>query len=393
MTTSATTPRRLRVAFVTSLILGGSERQMMELAKRLPRDRFEVTFVVMGERGPHAEIVESYGVRVMALGASRQRGAAFPLFALRVSGKVLRYAWWCRRQRFDIVDAWLYHGYGLAGVMKPFAGVPILISGRRSLSDFKAGFGVLQRLVDRIARAASDAIVANSRYVVDDVVRRERIDPANLRVIRNGVEIPAPMSAERRAELRATWGVEAHHVVIGLVANNRAGKGLPELVESAAALRTRVPDARYVLVGDGLDRLVDLVAGLGVGDIVTLHGQELDARTLYGAFDVVAQTSRAEGLPNAVLEGAAAGRAIVATAAGGTPEIVLDDVTGLLVPVADPAAFEAAVERLVRDPALRDRLGAAARAYVQETFGMDRFVAETAALYEELAEAKGLRRG
>ena len=393
MTTSATMPRRLRVAFVTSLILGGSERQMMELAKRLPRDRFEVTFVLIGERGPHAEVVESYGVRVMALGASRQRDTAFPLFALRVSGKVLRYAWWCRRERFDIMEAWLYHGYGLAGVMKPIAGVPILISGRRSLSDFKAGFGVLQRLVDRMAVAASDAIVANSRFVVDDVVRREGIDPARLRVIRNGVEIPAPMSTDRRAGLRATWGVEPHHVVIGLVANNRVGKGLHELIESAAALRARIPDARYVLVGDGQDRLVDLVAGLGVGDIVTLHGQELDARTLYGAFDIVAQTSRAEGLPNAVMEGAAAGRAIVATAAGGTPEIVIDDVTGLLVPLADPPAFEAAVERLVRDPALRERLGAAARAYVQETFGMDRFIDETAALYEELAEAKGLRRG
>lgn len=389
---NAASTRQLRVVFVTSLILGGSERQMMELAKRLPKDRFDVTFLLIGERGPHAEVVESWGVRVMALGASRQRGTPFPLFAARVSGKILKYAWWCRRERFDIADAWLFHGYGLAGVTKPFSGVPILVSGRRSLSDFKATFGFAQRLVDRIALRASDAIVANSQYVVEDVARREGVDPGRLRVIRNGVLIPDPMAAERRDELRAGWGAQPQHVVIGCVANHRAGKGLVELIDTAATLRTTVPDARYVLVGDGQDALVEQVRRSGVEDIVVLHGQELDARTLYGAFDIVVQTSRAEGLPNAVMEGAAAGRAIVATAAGGTPEIVIDGETGLLVPVGDAAALQAALARVVHDPDLRDRLGDAARAHVATTFGMDRFIAETAALYEELARAKGLWR-
>ncbi len=382
----------LRVAFVTSLILGGSERQMMELARRLPKDRFEVTFLVVGERGPHAAILESWGVRVMSLGASRQGTTPFPIFAARVSGKVLRYVWWCRRERFDVIDAWLFHGYGLAAVTKAFTGVPVLISGRRSLSDFKADFGPLERIVDGIARRASDVIVANSTYVLADVVRHERMGPEKLRIIRNGVQVPGPMSLERRAELRDGWGFKPQHVVVGCVANYRPGKGLEQIINAAAALQMAAPDARYVLVG-GEQRpvLQRLVTSLGLESIIALHGPALDARGLYAAFDVVAQASIAEGLPNALLEGAAAGRAIVATAAGGTPEIIIDGQTGLLVPVHAEAEFRTALLRLLNDANLRSVLGANAQDHVARYFGMERFVDETAALYTELAECKGLR--
>jgi glycosyltransferase involved in cell wall biosynthesis len=385
----------LRVAFVTALIMGGSERQQMELARRLPRDRFEVTFVIIGERGPHAEIVEANGSRVMALGASRQATTPFPLFALRVSSRVARYAWWCRRQRFDIADAWLYHGYGLAALTKRVGGVPVLVTGRRSLSDFKAGFGRTQRLVDAIARRESDAIVANSRFVVEDVSRRESIDPSRLRVIRNGVEIPAPMSADQRVAWRARWGFQDEHVVVGCVANYKAYKGLELLIDTAAALRSTQPQARYVLVGEGPLRpeLERRIEQLDLGSIVVLHGAELDARAMYGAFDIVTLASEAEGLPNALLEGAAAARPLVATAAGGTPEVVIDGVTGRLVPTFDAEAYREALRAMLDDADLRARLGAGALDHVATTFGMDRFVAETAALYEELAAAKGLRGG
>ena len=104
------------------------------------------------------------------------------------------------------------------------------------------------------------------------------------------------------------------------------------------------------------------------------------------------QASSREGLPNALLEAAASGRAIVATAAGGSGEIVLDGQTGLLVPVEDPVALVRALDRLVSDADLRERLGNAAREHVAATFAMDRFVAEFARLYEEQAALKNVQR-
>ena len=98
-----------------------------------------------------------------------------------------------------------------------------------------------------------------------------------------------------------------------------------------------------------------------------------------------------EGLPNAVLEAAAAGLPIVATDTGGTAEILDGGRTGILVPIDDEAAMAEAIGRLAADPDLRRSLGDSARSFVQSAFGVDRFVAETAALYEELAAAKGIR--
>jgi glycosyltransferase involved in cell wall biosynthesis len=98
-------------------------------------------------------------------------------------------------------------------------------------------------------------------------------------------------------------------------------------------------------------------------------------------------------LPNALLEAGAAGRAIVATDAGGTHEIVIDGRTGLLIPVEDVGALTEALRTVASDVTLRDRLGGAARDHVEAVFGMDRFVKEFATLYESLAAARGMRAG
>jgi glycosyltransferase involved in cell wall biosynthesis len=149
-----------------------------------------------------------------------------------------------------------------------------------------------------------------------------------------------------------------------------------------------------VLVGEGEMRpdLERQIKGLGLEGRIRLHGTELDPRPMYGAFDVVVQSSMSEGLPNVLLEAAAAGRPIVATAAGGSNEIVIDGETGLLVPIEDRDALACALRRAIQDPDLRRRIGAAARVYVDSKFGMARYVRERGDLYEELAESKGIRR-
>jgi glycosyltransferase involved in cell wall biosynthesis len=130
---------------------------------------------------------------------------------------------------------------------------------------------------------------------------------------------------------------------------------------------------------------------MGLQERVRLTGSMPDPARLYGAFDLVAQASRSEGLPNALLEASMAGLPIVATDVGGTAEVVLDGVTGLLVGSDDVDALGRGLRRLASDVGLRARLGAAAHEHATNRFGMDRFVAQFADLYRTLVAAR--RRG
>jgi glycosyltransferase involved in cell wall biosynthesis len=360
--------RPLRLAYVTgSLMRAGSERQMLSLARRST-------------------------IPVRLLPATERAGTLPHVFAWRTLTKATAVVRLLRQGRYDLVDAWLYPSYAQVALTRPLTGVPIVIAGRRSLSDYKAAFGWFDRTLDRLARDRADAIVANSAAVIDDVVAREGVARDRLRLIRNGVELPAPLPAAERAALRAAWGVAPDELLVGTVANLKPAKGVARIVDAAAAVAAALPEARYRVIGEGYQRpeLEARIASHGLTDRFVLLGSLPDARAVLGAFDLVVHASEAEGLPNAVLEAAAAGRPILATAAGGTGEIVTDGETGLLVPVGDGDALAAGLVRLARDPDLRARLGAAARERAAREFGMDRFVAQTVALYEELAVARGL---
>jgi glycosyltransferase involved in cell wall biosynthesis len=387
--------RRLRIAYLpASLRPGGAERQMLALAERLPRDRFAVEFLALSGPGEDDERAAAIGIPVRIVGAPRSPAETLPANVARVATRLTRYAKTVRRQRYDIVDAWLYPSDVFAALMAPLTGRPIVISGRRNV-DPQDRFGPFERVIGLLSRKFTDAVVANSAAAASHAVAAHAVDPAKLRIIRNGVERMASPPPAERAELRAALGIATDDVLVGCVANYRPVKRHELLIDAFGALVAEGHPVRLVLVGDGPERarMERQIAALGLKDRVRLHGSVPDPRSLYGTFDVVVQTSAREGLPNALLEGGAAGRAIVATDAGGTNEIVIDGRTGLLVPVEDVGALTRALRSVVSDSTLRDRLGGAARDHVETVFGMDRFVNEFATLYESLAAARGIRAG
>jgi len=385
--------RRLRIAYlVGSLKPGGAEKQMLALAERLPRDRFRIDFVTVAGSGEYDARAKAAGLRIRSLGSAGSPDSGMLVRLARRVSKTMRYVAVARAARYDVVDAWLYPADVLAALSRSLTGTPVIVAGRRNLGDFYTTWGPLDRLMSALAERLTDAVVANSAAVGANTLEREHLKPAKLRIIRNGVELIEPLSSDERAERRSALGVAADEFLIGCVANYRPVKCLDLLIDAFAALDEANTRLRLVLVGEGPIRadLQQRIDALGLEDRVRLHGSVLDPRPLYGAFDLVVQASRSEGLPNALLEAAAAGLPIVATAAGGTGEIVIDGRTGLLVPAGDANALASALHRAVADHGLRTRLGAAAREHVATTFGMERFVGEFAALYEELAARKHL---
>ena len=387
--------RRLRVAYLpTVLQAAGAEKQMLALAERLPKDRFEVEFIALSGAGDYDDRARAAGIPINGLGTIPPPDVSRAERAVRRAIKTWRYMAIARRARYDIVDAWLYPADILAALVRPFTRTPIVVAGRRNLGDL-ADAPVGSIVGWRHTRdGGSMRLWPTPRQWPPHVLSREQVDQSKLRVIRNGVELPDPLPQDARAAKRRSLGIADDAVLIGCVANYRPVKQLEFLVDAFATVAATNPNARLLLVGEGEMRgpLERQIRSLGLDTVAKLHGADLNPRELIGSLDLVVQSSGSEGLPNALLEAAAAGRPIVATAAGGTGEIVIDGETGLLVPTNDRAALASAMSRAVQDPGLRSRLGRAARQHVATTFGMDRFVAEFAALYEELAEARGLQR-
>jgi glycosyltransferase involved in cell wall biosynthesis len=357
---------------------------MLILAATLPRDTFELRFLLLSERGDLAAEAEALGMPVHVLGLRREtcRGLT-PRCLGDAAGAVRAYRRLTRD--VDVVDAWLVPAYTFAGIVQPLARVPVLVAGRRSTIDVNRTRTWYREAAGRFAMSAVDAVVANSQAAANDAIAIERIDQARVHVIRNAV-VPVETTDAERLELRQVWGFTPHDMVVGCVGNYKPGKGQQLLLEVASDLHERCPRLRWCFVGDGPLRgwLQDDIHRRRLDTIVTLHSGERDARHVYGAFDIAVQASDSEGLPNAVLEAAAASLPIVATSVGGTPEILTGGVDGLLVPKDDRRRLVEAVGELAEDHELRCRLGLAARARANE-FSPARLAEQTGALYLRLA--------
>ncbi len=382
---------RLRIAYLpASLNPGGAERQMLSLAERLPRDRFEVEFVVLSGSGIYDDRARAAGVRIRSAGQAPAPGASVPARIWHRASKSLRYAAVVRAGHYDIVDAWLYPADVLAALMRPITRTPVIVTGQRNV-DPQHFFGPLERRVASLVGRLTDVVVANSEAAAEHAVKVGGVDLAKIRIIRNGVVVGAPASASERIASRRGLGVsDPDTVVVGCVANFLPVKRHDLLLDAFAPLAAEGLPVSLVLIGDGpLRPAIELrIRELGLSGVVRLHGSEPNPEPLYAGFDLVVQASEREGLPNALLEAGAAGRPMIATTAGGSGEIVLDGRTGLLVPIGDRDGLTGALRRLVVDAGLRERLGRDARDHVATTFGMNRFVSEFAALYESLAEAR-----
>ncbi|MBL7199911.1 MAG: glycosyltransferase [Anaerolineae bacterium] len=372
---------RTRVCYlITELNVGGAEKVVLRLATLLPEDRYDVLVACLYDPGPVADEIRAAGVPVVDLSMRNKVDlrAVFRLYEL------------LRSRNIQILHAHMFHANLLAAVVGRIANVPVVIATRHTV---EMG-GAAREWVNCVTVALCDAMVVVSNQVHELQLRQPWIDPTKLVVIPNGVPVETATccSPESTQALRQEWGIDADVLVVGTVARLGPEKGHAYLLEAAAEVLKQVLQTRLLLVGDGPMRsqLEGRAKALGVADSIVFAGLRHDVPTILSLFDLFVLPSLWEGLPMAVLEAMAAGLPVVATAVGGTPEVVVDGVTGLLVPPGDPDALAEAIFRLLRDPDLRQRMGQAGRERVVERFSAERMVERTEQLYEQLLAEKGL---
>jgi len=231
------------------------------------------------------------------------------------------------------------------------------------------------------------AMLAVSEAVRAAFVAARVMDPARVVTVPNGADVARRLP--RRDGLRRAAGIDAAAPVVGYVGRLSPEKGIETLLEAVARLRAREGSAPLLfVVGEepGRERgyrraLGERAASLGIAATTHFFGWVEDAAAASADFDVHVVCSRAEPFGLATLEGMAHGHAVVATDAGGSPEIIRDGVDGLLVPPDDAAALARGLARLLGDPALRERLGRGARRRVEEAFPLARMLDRVEEIY------------
>jgi glycosyltransferase involved in cell wall biosynthesis len=241
--------------------------------------------------------------------------------------------------------------------------------------------------LNRMTQGLSDRVVCVSQQVAEFVVRHVGISEAKVVVIPNGVDLGqedglSGTQAVRRRRARAVLNLPVDGTLVGTVARLDPVKRLDVLLRALADLE----GVLAIVVGYGSEeaRLRALAEQLGIADRIWFVGHQRDVQSWLAALDVFVLSSDWEGMSNALLEAMAAHLPVVATATGGTPDVVVEGVTGFLVPPGDAPALAQAIEALLLHPDWRDRMGQAGRQRVVEHFSVEQMVERTQALYQSL---------
>ena len=369
---------RVHIMQVTfGMPIGGMERVIMELCRYVNPEKYRLSICCISKRGPLADKMEAEGVQVVFCQNQSRMGKYLRGFEL---GRVFR------EQKVDLLHTHHMPAFIDSTLGSLLARVPILIN-----TDHCKQYPIEMRwqVLEKGCSLFADSIVAVSDHTRSDLIKYQRIAPAKLEVIRNGIDVTFTRQ-ETPAEIRRELGVAPDDVVIGTAARLEAQKGLDLLIDATPLILKTLPKARIVIIGGGSleDDLRARAAGLGLGDRVIITGYRTDAVDIMRTFDCFVQTSIFEGMPMALLEAMALEKPIVASAVGGVPEVVEDGVTGTLLHDRSPDTLAAAILHFLVDPAVGKRYGTAGRARYQEHFTAKAMVSQYEKLYERFLAQK-----
>jgi glycosyltransferase involved in cell wall biosynthesis len=287
--------------------------------------------------------------------------------------------------RPDVVHAHDPHGVAMAALalsMSTQPRKPPLVASRRV--DFHLRGSALSRWKYRQV----DGFICASN-AIRQVLVGDGVPPDRAVTVHEGIDV-ARVDAAPPAQLHAELWLPHHAPVVGNVAALVPHKGQRHLIEAAALVVRQVPDARFIIAGEGELRpaLERQIKDHRLDKHVILVGFRPDVLSLHKAFDLFAMSSVTEGLGTSLLDAMACGKAIVATETGGIPEVVVDGETGLLVPPRDHPAMAQALVTLLRNDALRHRMGQAGLARVRDKFSAERMVQGTLQVYESIVAVR-----
>ena len=371
--------------FSNTTIRGGTEEHILTLLQGLDRKVFRLSLVCP---------------KVLAEKLLPDLPADVELVPLRLDKPTqivaaLRLAQVLRRRQVDILHSHMFQASLFASPIGWLCRVPVIIETPHLREAWRHGWLKGRFVVDRWVGRFVDHYIAvseaNARYLTEE----KGLPGRKILVIRNGIDLtrfnpdhPAPVG------IKISIGFDEGDPLLLVVGRLEAQKGHHVLLGALPAVRQEFPQARLVCIGDGALRgeLEGKARSLGLEGAVRFLGYQSNVPDWLAAADATVLPSLYEGLPLTAIECLAAGKPMVATSVDGTPEVVVNEKTGLTVPPGNAELLAAALCRLLREAELRRKLGAAGRRWVEEHFSIERQIFKTQELYlrawEQCAKAE-----
>ena len=247
-------------------------------------------------------------------------------------------------------------------------------------------------LLNRITSRFFCARVIAVSEAVKKMIIKQGVSVDKISVVRNGIDLDAVRHDKKTSlEIRKSFGLNENQRIIGEIGRLCRFKGQDILIQSASGIVKKIPEAIFMIIGEDLQRageykkeLEDLAGGLGIKQNIIFTGYREDIMDLLNSFDIFVLPSLEEGLSVAILEAMAAKKAVIATSAGGNPEIVVDGSTGTLVPSGDPDKLAEAILYHLENPEISKRMGEQGYARVKKYFSLSEMLDKVMRIYKEV---------
>jgi glycosyltransferase involved in cell wall biosynthesis len=354
---------------ISSLEFGGAERQVVEMMRSFDREIVRPIVCSLSSEVPLARFLPGNREQLSIV----EKRGRFDFTT------VFRVARLLRRERIDVVHAFLLDAEIVARLAAPLAGVRVVVASERNTDYVRPR---LHTIALKATQPLFDVMVANSTAGKRFNIRTLGLPESRIEVVHNGVDVER-FRPDREVGLafRDRLGIGSDTPLIGMVGSYKRQKGQDNFLRMAARVRQEIPNAHFLLVGEPLRddfestsryqaEVQALAASLRLSDCCRFVGNQQDMKAVYNACDATALLSRHEGTPNVVLESMACGVPVIATDIADNALIIPSGKIGFVVP---PENFEAAAicaKQILRNPALLRQMGEAARKHAVDQFSL-----------------------
>jgi glycosyltransferase involved in cell wall biosynthesis len=295
-----------------------------------------------------------------------------------------------KKRNIHVVRTHKYRASLYGRISAFLAHIPVVLSSIHG--NYRKDLRLERKIANKILARVTDRIIAVSESIKQDILKYDNIESSKVLVIRNGVDISKFDPERKFHDIRREFAISENDIIIGFIGRLVPAKGLEYLIDAFLHLEKEQKNIKLFITGEGsiLDNLKGRSQRDSINKRIIFTGKRYDIPDILSGIDIFVMPSLAEGLPNSLLEAMAMGKPIIATSVGGIPEVIKNEINGILVSPRDLEGLVTAIKKLIANKNYASEIGKRARNYVIENLSIQATTRKWESLYISLLKEKGI---